>query len=476
MAYTVDNPTIFLALSILLVLSIVTVEICRRDRVSPRAHTDRFLFGGKSFLYSFVSNVGAIFSVTYFFGATFIYASILGSWSLVIVATGFITASLLIMRILKVIHSRLTHAESTGQNSNILLLFMEKSEPAKEHRLFLHGLALIYFALLVEELAVSRLILNTLFPSHLAVSALLITIITLVIYAYISIGGFRAVLNSDFVQGVVLSAFLLVLVYFIFGGPESASNPEPSADSHETPVILVIVLFSLLLTAWLTTSVDAYSRLNFRVSPKSALRFRRRFVLLSLFSTLLVLIVGILFAVSVSGTIGEIRSPVEYTHKAVSLFLSAENRVVTTVFLVSLFCMMFTTIDTLLLTMLQLGHHMHSRRLRRRNLSLVLLAGIVGSAGLSHNAVSAVGIFIASLLILPFTTILRTCFPLIKYVFPKSNYYYYPSVLVAVVVFAVFYYDLETEFTQHYLIPGMVAGATIMSMAVAKAIELSSDS
>jgi hypothetical protein len=463
MAYSIDDPTIILAVLVLLVLSIVTVEFCRRDKLNLRKFEDRFLFTGKTFLHSFVSNVGSIFSVTYFFGATFIYACVLNAWAIVTMFCGFGVGALLITKTLRTMNNHLTLDESVGNRANLLLTLMKKTHSERDYRILVQSLGIIYFALLVEEFAVSRLVLNTLFPSHFAIAVLLLTMIAVVIYSYLSLGGFRAVLNSDLVQGVVLTAFVVMLVYLILKGQPS----EGVAFSLSWPghtMLLPMLFFGFLLITWLTVSVDSYSRLNFQAKATISWKYRYRLVYLSLISTFVVVLVGMLFAISASGTIGPIETPSAYTKATMDVFFQSQHPAVAIVVLVGLFCMMFTTIDTLLITALQLGFHVGSKIINRRNLSTVLLVAITCSAIIPGDAVSAVGIFMASLLIIPFSAVIRELFPGVKRLWPHSNGYFIPSALLSLVIFAANYSRLETAFSLHYQIPALVVTSVLAAV------------
>lgn len=471
MPYSLDDATIVVATLILLALSIVTIEFCRRDPLVFRKHTSRFLFSGKTFKYSFISNVGSIFSVTYFFGATFIYSCILGPIAFVIMVTGFLIAGVIILRILNLMNQSLSSEESTSGKRNLLLCYMRKKLSKRDFILLSRILELAFFALLVEELAVSRLVLNSLFPAHPAVTVLLLTMLCAVIYAYLSLGGFRAVLNSDFVQGVVLTAFVFVLIYLTSHG-DLLSSIELSNARSDISSITFLVFFGTLLVSWLTMSIDSYSRLNFESKVWRVWGARRRLVMLSLVSTLVVLIVGILFAMSAASDLGTIESPSTYTRSAIDVFIGTNSLIVVTVFLVGLFCMIFTTIDTLLLNVLQIGFHTNNQCLKRKNLSLVFLLGVILSAMIPGDAVSAIGIYIASLLIIPFACVIRTAFPKLTNLIPVSNSYFIPSFFVSLTVFSFFYSELETEFSRHQYIPGITIGSLLLTVLILRTVEL----
>ena len=169
--------------------------------------------------------------------------------------------------------------------------------------------------------------------------------------------------------------------------------------------------------------------------------------------------------ISSSGDIGPILSPSQYTKAAIGLFIADHNPWVTVIFLVGLFCMIFTTLDTLLLTVLQLGFHIGSRIVRRKYLSVLLLCSIIFSTQIPSDGVSAIGVFVASLLIIPFSAILRDVVPLSLKLLPDSNSYFLPSIALSLVGFVLAYDKIETDFSRHHLIPGIVLASVLISLS-----------
>jgi|SRR5579863_9589150 len=195
---TLDQLTIFFGAVALVALSIYTILKCREDSVEHLGDTELFLFLGKTRAYSFASNLGSVFSVTYFFGAAFIYGLIFKGTLLIITTIVFIILFWLIPRIMTSSWPHNLH--STDQRGNILLDLLLRRLGHQSFQVVCRIYSFIYFALLVEELSVSRLILHTLFPAHASVAAALLVTICFVILAYVHFGGFRAILISDFEQ------------------------------------------------------------------------------------------------------------------------------------------------------------------------------------------------------------------------------------------------------------------------------------
>lgn len=335
-----DPVTGFLALAGLLLLSIATISLCKQD-AKRFDDTSEFLFEGKTAVHSFVSSVGAVFSVTYFFGATFIYASIYNLWTLVIAALVFGVAFLLFRALLRRIAQRFPTALLESQRCNLLLELLRQADPKGFPR-FARLLFLTYYLLLVEELAISRVVISQVFPGEVILQALLLFVIAAVILAYLYIGGFRAVLNSDLVQGFVLLAFVTTLLFYVFAvdlGEAAPSFATPLGPGH---LALSIGLWAVYGLTWLLVSVDFFARLNFEDRRTTWLESRYRLTKAALAGTFVVLAIGIVFAYLASPQLGEFRSANDYYQGAVSFFGSSTHPPVVVIFLISIFCMIFT--------------------------------------------------------------------------------------------------------------------------------------
>ena len=229
-----DQGAVLLGLFLLALLSIYTVEKCRRDTKGHLSNPRRFLFEGRGWRYSIASNVGAVFSVTYFFGATFLYGRLYKGTMLVIAAAIFLSLFFLLPRLIRAMHTRVEHPPDI-RSSNLMLEFLKQRLGRSDYRILAGLYFVIYFGLLVEELAVSRLILSTLFPVQPAVAAIMLTTICFVILAYLGFGGFRAILISDYVQLQVIVPFVLTLIFLIYRdspGQFAASGLELPSMGH----------------------------------------------------------------------------------------------------------------------------------------------------------------------------------------------------------------------------------------------------
>ncbi len=437
---------------ILLALSFVTVYYCRRTR-GTFASDAAFLFGTLGRRQSLASNTGAVFSVTYFFGATFIYSAVFHGWVRLAVAAGFVLIVPLGLALTKVLH----RAGLLGQpeNGNPLLELLRQRLNTRHFKDVTGLYQIIYFGLLVEELAVSRLVLHTLIPQPIVVGMLMITII-FVIYTYLYLGGFRAVLAADTVQMSVLVAFATVLLYVMLRQQSPAAILVGRFGGQSSGNALALACGVVFGTSWFLAAVDFYSRLNFTTARKDV-RVYQQFALTSFLAVFGVLFVGMMFGDFLSTRLS-VRSPSGYTAEAVAFFL-AQPLSISVIFLVAIFAMIFTTIDTLLALNLQVGHYYSGRVVRKESLlSVVLLATII-STRMSFDSVSAIGIFIGSLMLLPSLVILRSAWPRAFRWLPPSPRYLLVAMAIATIVFVAIYNTIELRFDRHFCLTLLVASA-----------------
>lgn len=135
--------------------------------------------------------------------------------------------------------------------------------------------------------------------------------------------------------------------------------------------------------------------------------------------------------------------------------------------------MVFTTIDTLLATFLQIGVYRKSSLASQHAVSRVLLVAVLFSCFFWPDSVSAIGVFIGSLLIIPLLAICSSLNQWLRLLLPKSGRYPSYSLAFSVIVFVSQYGDLEVAFYDHIRIPLVVIAATLACAATEKIIELS---
>src|SRR5258708_30513264 len=139
------------AMLLLLILSLVTVEYCRRDSRSVFNNESAFLFRGKTALYSLASNAGSVFSLTYFFGGGLIYGYYFGLWYLLLAALILLSALLLLWRMIaKIAYS----AANKELESNLLLDYLKSHLTPSDFVRMVRLYSILYFLLLDVQLAV----------------------------------------------------------------------------------------------------------------------------------------------------------------------------------------------------------------------------------------------------------------------------------------------------------------------------------
>lgn len=465
---TTDKLSLFLGAVTLAILCIYTILKCREDSVDHLHDPELFLFLGKTRPYSLASNLGAVFSATYFFGATFIYGLIFRGTFLIITTAIFLILLWLIPAILNAALPRSEHA--SDQRGNVLLDFLSARLGQRDFKRIVQVYSLVYFLLLIEEISVSRLILHTLFPAQTIVAVAMLVTIFFVILAYVYFGGFRAILISDFEQLKVLVPFLILLVFLMF----KDSPPRHSAILLSFPHLdnpsglLFAMLFGI---AWFSAGIDFYSRLNFSLRPgEDILSVKKVFTRISLAAIYVLLVAGIVFGEHLVTVLPRVQSPSTYTQAAMNYFLIQSSRIVVLIFFLALFCMLFTTINTLLITILQAGFYSKSRLLQRGLLVRLFLTASVLSCSIPFDAVSAIGVFFGSLLIVPFVSILHALSRRYR-LFPENLTYLLWALPVSAVAFALLFARLELSFERHFEIPGIVAASTFMTLILQKLAE-----
>lgn len=455
----------YFSLAALLLLSIATIGLCKSETRQPESYAE-FLYTGKTLLHSIVSSAGAVFSVTYLLGAVIIYATIYRAWTFVM-AGGVAVASLVVIsRIVRLASAELPPERLEARDRNLLLSFMENRLSRSNYETFTQILSLAFLLLLVEELAISRLVLQSLIPGIGLMSSVLLFIIVAVIFSYIYIGGFRALLNSDLVQGVVLVAFLLVLLFFVSGAQGSVLTLAKGARVSGSELLLGNFFWMIYGTSFFIMSVDLFARMNFKVPKDTAVRMRQSFVGISMLLLFVIVSIGILFGLALSPDLGEFQTASGYYTSIVTFFTTSDAVQVKIIFLVALFCMIFTTIDTLLLAVMQIGFCQPGIGSRRDDISTILVLAVAISVFVDSDAVCAFGIFVGSILILPCSQVLPELYPIFPFARIKRHQYLWVSLASATLAFVVSYDALAQNFTYHYLIPAMVVLSLFVGLAL----------
>lgn len=465
---------VFLATFLLLLLALLTIEACRRDHVSASKDAVVFLFRGRRPVHSLASNIGATFSLTYFFGAIVVYAQLFQSWSVVTLGVAFPVIYLLYKRLLVQAETEIPAEEMVGQRGNILLVLLQKRLSISGFRTVTSMYLLVYFGLLVEELAVSRVVLASLLPGRPMVVGLLLSLVCLVVVVYLYLGGFRAVLISDFVQGAVLCSFFVMLAYLAvrYGTLETVVN-----FPVDRPWVRLsnLICAGVLAATWFLTGLDYSARFNFDSDGIRSLSLRRRkLASLTMLAAFVTLSLGIVFSQALSKEIPATTAPTDYVSSLAMFFLVKSAPAFRIVFLISVHCMIFTTLDTLLVTMLQVTHYrkplfLDSALLTRERLLHLLLVAAVASCLIDKNHVHIIGIFIASLLCLLSLPCAKAILPEFTQWIPDDSTYLWWSLGLGTAIFAFVELRIVYDFDYHFLLPGLTLSVTVVALLAQKA-------
>jgi hypothetical protein len=455
MNFTADSLTLFLGTATLLLLSLYTIVACRSQLSNEPETFSHFLFEAKTKRYSLAGAIGSVFSVTYY-GATTIYGHLYRGWFIIFLVVSCLCAIGLARKIIDESASA-SGVHAPDEKGNALLDLLSRRLPEPGFRKLLALYALIYFFLLAEELAVSRLVLSSIFPGHPVVTATLLATVCLVILAYLKRGGFKAVLIADFEQLKLLFPFMVSLGLLIYRRPPS---PLPAAElfnPRASSSVLALPLAVVMLVAWTAGSLDFYSRLNFRLEngqPRGTQQ--KTFATLALTLVFAALIAGSLFGAWMPQTFSRAQTPAAFTKAGVDYIVAGGSRATSVIFFASLFCMIFTTINNLLITLMQVRFYLGRSTSRNDDFSRLLLFATLASSVFWANCVSAVGLFVGAQLIVPTTIVACSLSDRLTRLLPKRFMFLLWSTLLSIVLFVFFYPSLETFYSRHYLVSAIV--------------------
>lgn len=463
MLYTVENQVAIFSLILLLAISIVTVEICRRDRLRQQTSAADFWLSGKTKAYSLASNLGALASVTYFFGGGLTYGFVFGPWYLVASGAVFLLSGIFIVRMLPAIQKE---AEAEGQTSNPLIAYMRRHLEARDLKVVLRLYTVVYSTLLVVELAAGRLALSSMLPASPVLVTIFISVIAIVIFTYLYLGGFKAVLNSDLIQLTILIPFLGCLSFLLLKEDEARSLMQIPLTAFSRPDAASFLFLVITCVAYFVAGFDFFSRLNF-TTRKDKLAQRKSFIAISLCIIFLMMTVGILYGMHLKSYRTEVGSATEFAHFATAHFVNRDQLMIPLLFVVCIFCMIFTTVDTLLLTVFQLGFEMKSKLLLRKNVGPILSAALVASTFVGLDFVSVVAVFALSLMILPLVAVWKAFAGPRARCLPSNLQFLEGALLLSVALFILFYSDFRVIYESHFLIMGLVVLSTLVAASFA---------
>jgi len=295
----------------------------------------------------------------------------------------------------------------------------------------------------------------------------------MVILRYLNWGGFKAILIAYYEQLKLLCPFILAVAFLIYRNPRLTASsrglfqPRVSADPSAFPLALI------LLVSWIVAGVDFYSRLNFQPSgDDEVVRQRKAFATLALSVTSGVFVVGALFGMSLPAKFSLIQSPIEFTKAGMNYTLMGGSKATSVIFFASLFCMIFTTLNTLGFTLFQLGFYRSSKSPHIKDIHRIFLWAVFLSCLMWPNSVSAFGLFIAALMFIPLFAILACIYPHVQAIVPKSFSFSVAALGMAIALFVLLYRNIETTYSSHHLLAGIVAGSTLLCAVAGKIFEL----
>jgi hypothetical protein len=309
----------------------------------------------------------------------------------------------------------------------------------------------VYFALLVEELAVSRVMLNIVFRGHPVVMALLLATICAVILAYLKWGGFRAVLVADFEQLKLLFPFILAIALLSF---RSASLKAPAPGvchaRRRRPAHICVR----------GTHARCVDRLidRFLFTPQLRVITARyegcEFAAVSIALTTAIFIVGACYGMMLSKEFSSDPSLSSFIEKGVQYAVVPVYRSMAVIFFASVFCMILSTVNTLTIA------NFSSFAIYRAPVAAVPRTAqsdalaVILSCGLWPNSVSAVGLFICTLIVIPLIVIIAALSKTVRALFPASYAFLWVGMAISVVAFVLNYRD----FTRYSNMPFLGAG------------------
>jgi hypothetical protein len=460
MLLPVRDLLVLIVAAVLFGLIHATIRSSREHNVHFENYRE-YLFRGRAAVHSLSGNLGGVFSLTGFVGATWVYAVVFGGWVVAITLAVFVTVIAMTIAVV-----RRADAESTESRGNVLLDYLQAHLTARDFQIVTVIYSLVYFALLVEELAAARLLLREMVPEPVIMTFFIILAV-FTIYTYVHLGGFRAVVMADTVQIGVLLAFSVVLAGMIlYEMNDSVLNTfrlRP-LNAIQSASVAGAAVFGV---AWFAPAVDFYARLNF--AGRREFNRTTQFIRLSYTLVLGLLVLGALFGTVMSRKI-RVDAGNSYPAGMVEFFLKMPPWIAL-LFIAAVFSMLFTTVDTMIVTALQVGFYERRRLFRRETLPTIILLATFISTRVEFADASVLGIFTGSILVLPTLAILRCRWPRLFVWLPESTTYLVVAACVSVVVLGLFYEQISRDFDLHFLLSLLTLGTAIVTGASISAFE-----
>ena len=414
---------------------------------------------------------GSVFSVSIYFGGAIVCGGLFGAWFASGIVIGAVAGGWLLLRVIRTARSRPCEDGQTRPHSHLLLAWLESQLSKREFGTFLLVVTVVYFFLFVEELALGRLLLNTFFPNIPPLAGVSMATLFVVVYVYVRFGGYKAVLNSDFVQVAVLIVFLSFLFYLSLTSQPGESRVAPLMTIQPSITLLtisVVPLTALFVAGWLVSSLDIYARLNFSVRSDLRGAADKRFVITSLLLLVAIMFSGIFFGqflVFFNAFPSDLET-VAYARYITSFILQHGSLIGSVALIVALFCALFTTLDTILITLMQLEFYRHDKKYIEQRFAALILMGVLVAAAIDFRHLVAGWFFTISCFIPLAYVVLQSTGRRFKFRINVSNYL--PSwVVVAAIGYGFIHVHMTSHHTHHFLIPLVVVLAGLIVLPIA---------
>lgn len=336
---------------VLACLAVLTVFVCIRK--PPYQSYGEFLYRASNETLSLTSAAGSVFTISFFYGGMHIYGIAYGAIFLPFLLITFFLAYNAVSTILTAVMPILESPSGTPLAENILLEHLRKTLSPENSRVIIFMIATIMWLMVAVEVGLGRLIIHSLFPNSPFAAPILITTICAVCVVYISAGGFKAVLVSDFVQFFCIVAFIVASLYVMLFQSPSDFDVIGVLQGQSTSKIGFLLSAGIIPFGvfWALCSVDLFSRFNFdgRDFRRSKLLLKKSFAVM-----FAIILYGLVFSIFSFGAHSEVMlAPQKFPQLIQSAFFSTGIDIIPIILLVSLFVMIFTTLDNYIIAMVQ---------------------------------------------------------------------------------------------------------------------------
>lgn len=254
-----------------------------------------FLLGGKLKLKNFVGTLAATnFSLGNLIFLAMVWGYMFGLSAVIWISSGFFLSVFIFNRFISrniKAHNYINNPQNSGSVHEFLQIsYSDSAKTAALIRLTASTASIFSLILaLTLELYLSSTILSELASGQ---EATVFVVITCIICAYSSMGGFSAVVRTDIIQGfMLLFSMLLVLIYFstasVSGADYASAYPIAFWPSLAAPGFPAIVALIGMTLGWFLVTMDTWQR---AAASRSAIVSRK-----AMWFGLLILVFGTAF-------------------------------------------------------------------------------------------------------------------------------------------------------------------------------------